>query len=106
MYPRRKFVRKAGGKKIAKMAKGKVTQVQALAKAVKKLQNADKKNAEYLNFTQQGFEQNVQNPVYTVNLSDFSGMISTFGTSANDVNDNKRSIYHGTLGTISILPFS
>jgi len=63
---------------------------------VKRLQKANKSQAEYLNYTQQVFEQNVQAPVYTVNLSDFSGMISTFGTSANDNEDNK--IIHKSVG--------
>jgi len=78
------------------MAAGPSSQIKTLAKAVKVLQQKDKVDAQYLNFTQQVFEQNVAAPLHYVNLSDFSGMISTFGTSANDNVDNR--IIHKSVG--------
>lgn len=90
---RRNYKRKST---IGKMAKGKTSQVEALAKAVKKLQIKDKVEAEYLNYTQQAVETSLVYPVGTVNLSDFSGMLSTFGTSANDNEQNK--IVHKSVG--------
>lgn len=95
---KRRFGRKRGGGRAAvkRIAKGKVTKIQALAKAVKKLQQKDKANAQYLNFTQQVLEQSVSAPAHIVNLSDYSGMVSTFGTSANDNVDNR--IIHKSVG--------
>jgi len=92
--PRRRVYKRKST--VAKIAKGKDTKIEVLAKAVKKLQNKDKTDAQYLNFTQQTFEQNLVAPVGIVNLSDFSGMISTFGTSANDNVDNR--IIHKSVG--------
>lgn len=83
-------------KTVAKIAAGKITNMQTLAKAVKKLQNKDRNEAEYLNFTQQFLDNNVDAPCKIVNLSDYSGMVSTFGTSANDNEDNK--IIHKSVG--------
>nr|ALE29751.1 coat protein [Lake Sarah-associated circular virus-37] len=96
--PKRKYASKRYAKKsaIKRMASGPSSQIKTLAKAVRTLQKKDKTDAQYLNFTQQVFEQNVQSPVYTVNLSDYSGMISTFGTSANDNVDNR--IIHKSVG--------
>lgn len=93
--PKRKSApkRKSGVKRIASAPS---SQIKTLAKAVRTLQNKDKQDAQYLNFTQQALDQNVSYPVYTVNLSDFSGMVSTFGTSANDNETN--SIMHQSVG--------
>jgi len=97
-YPRKRFGQKKryGAKRVSTIAKGKTTSIQTLAKAVRSLQKENKTQAEYLNYTQQTFEQNVAAPLYSVNLSDFSGMISTFGTSANDNVANK--IIHKSVG--------
>jgi len=83
-------------KTVKAIAKGKSTNIQTLAKAVKRLQSKDRNEAEYLNFTQQFLNEDVNAPCKIVNLSDYSGMISTFGTSANDNEDNK--IIHKSVG--------
>jgi len=87
---------KGKASKLKKLAKGRQTNMQTLAKAVRQLQNKDRNEAEYLNYTQQFLDNNVDAPCRIVNLSDYSGMISTFGTSANDNEDNK--IIHKSVG--------
>jgi len=98
-FPKRKYASKRYSKSksaIKAMAKGPSSQIKTLAKAVRTLQKKDKQDAQYLNFTQQISELNVSAPLSYVNLSDFSGMISTFGTSANDNVDNR--IIHKSFG--------
>jgi len=85
-----------GRSSVKKIAKGKTTKLQTLAKAVKTLQRKNRKEADYLNFTQQVLDASVASPSYIVNLCDYSGMISTFGTGANDNEDNK--IIHKSVG--------
>lgn len=74
--------------KVSKMAKGKQTKIQTLAKAVKSLQLANRKNSEYLNYWQYG-SQSVVGDVSVINLSGFNGFIDAFGTSSNDDTGNK-----------------
>ena len=74
---------------VAKMAKGKTTSIQALAKSVRSLQLANKKQHQYQNYTVS--ESNVQltNPFNAFNLCNFSGMTPIFGIDGDDDNNYK-----------------
>lgn len=82
---KRKYARKS---RVSKMAKGKFSKIQVLAKAVKSLQRASRRNVEYLNY------RVVDNPTiaadYTsIPLSNYSAWQDIFGSSSNDDTANK-----------------
>lgn len=77
---RRKFARKG---RVAKLAKGKSTKIQTLAKAVSRIQRTMRRKCEYLNY------RVVDSPTisadYTaIPLSNYSAWQDIFGTSSND----------------------
>jgi len=81
--------RKIGFKsRVAKLAKGKTTSVQALAKAVKSLQVANKSKVEYLNYTQSG-DVGLVGDCTILKLSDYANWVGCFGATANDAEQNK-----------------
>lgn len=82
--------------KVSKLAKGKETKIQTLAKAVKKLQNQNKAEAEYLN-CQYGVDgAQIIQPAYIYPLNFYQGMTPIFGVSADDLEANK--IIHKSVG--------
>jgi len=90
MYGRKtKYTRKYARKgRVAKLAKGRTTKVQALAKAVSNIQRSMRAKAEYLNFTQTGNDSIVGDLTY-IRLSDFQNWSVCFGSTANDSEQNK-----------------
>jgi len=91
----RKYQRKRKST-VAKMAKGKSTQIQALAKSVRSLQLASRGQHQYLNYFQGASRDNINSPVLAVNLCNFSAMGAIFGTDANDGQNPK--IVHQSFG--------
>lgn len=100
MYGRKsKYVRRyarKGRSKIARMAKGKTTSVQALAKAVRRLQRHNKSQPEYLNYVQGATQANISSPFHVINLCDYTSMTPMFGSDANDDDQNK--VIHKSFG--------
>jgi len=87
-----KYRRVKGGKTVAKMAKGKVTSIQALAKAVKGLQRKNRSEADYINLRQIATNQNIGGAVatpYQLNLCNYVNMGFCFGTALSDTEDNR-----------------
>lgn len=76
------------GKTVSKIAKGKVTNIQTLAKAVKKLQNKDKAEANYFNLQQTGSQISLTSSPFVLNLSNYNNMGYCFGTGADEVGVN------------------
>lgn len=89
---KRKYARKG---RVAKIAKGKVTSVQALAKAVKSIQRSLRTKVEYLNYTQSDVVS-ITNPAQQISLSQYAGWNDTFGTSSNDDTPNR--VIHKSFG--------
>lgn len=93
-YPRR-VVKKS--KKITKLAKGKETQITTLAKAVRLLQTKMRKEPEYLNFSQNFSNANLNSSAPLVqNLTYYTGMNPIFGVASDDLEANK--IIHKSVG--------
>jgi len=91
-----KYVRKYARKgRVARMAKGKTTSVQALAKAVSSIQRSMRTKCEYLNYTQSG-DVGVSGDLTSVSLSDYANWVGCFGSGANDAEQNK--IVHQSFG--------
>lgn len=87
--PRKAFVRKTRKPtKLNKMVKGKSTQIQTLAKAVKALQKKNKQQSIYLNYGDQ-FDTTVSSDVNVFPLSRYSSWTPIFGAGANDAEANK-----------------
>lgn len=88
----RKFARKG---RVAKLAKGRTTKVQALAKAVSRIQRSMRTQCEYLNYSQSDVF-NVVGDCSVINFSNFYTMTDCFGSTANDAAQNK--IIHKSVG--------
>lgn len=84
---RRKYARK-GRSKVAAIAKGKTTGLQAVAKQVRHLTRQFGVQKEYLNYSQT-FSEGVISDVSIFHLSNFSGWARIFGTAADDDTENK-----------------
>jgi hypothetical protein len=78
---------------VAKMAKGKTTSIQALAKSVRTLQLANKKQHQYQNYRVSDSSVLVVQPYNYFNLSNFSAMTPIFGADGDDDN-NYKAIHH------------
>ena len=52
-----------GRSKVAKLAKGKTTSIQALARTVRSLQRANKSQHQFLNYFQGGSQENINSPL-------------------------------------------
>lgn len=89
---KRKFARKG---RVAKLAKGKQSSVQALAKAVSRIQRSMRTQCEYLNYSQSDVF-NVVGDCSVVNMCDYYTMQDCFGSSSNDAAQNK--IIHKSMG--------
>lgn len=100
MYGRKsKYVRRyarKGRSKVARMAKGKTTSVQELAKAVRRLQRNTKNQHQYLNYVQGTTQTNITSPFHAINLCNYNSMTPMFGSDANDDDNNK--IVHKSFG--------
>lgn len=82
---KRKYARKG---RVAKLAKGKTTSVQALAKAVKSIQRSMRTRTEYLNYrVSDNF--GIVGDYSAISLSNYSGWTDIFGSAANDDTQNK-----------------
>lgn len=91
----RRFKRRGGG--VKSMARGKVGKFTRLARAVRTLQKKNRSEAEYLNFSQNFTNVNLNSTTpLEQGLSYFSGMVPLFGTSSDDTSDNK--IIHKSVG--------
>jgi hypothetical protein len=77
---------------VKKIAKGKPSQIQTLAKAVKTLQLKDKVQHQYLNYGQAEDRVNVIKDYLALNMCNFSVAAPIFGTDADD--DNNYKIVH------------
>lgn len=84
----RRYARK-GRSKVGKLARGKTTSIQALAKAVRSIQRRDRAQHQYLNYVQGSTQFSITNPWSSVNLCNFSSMTAMFGSAADDETDNK-----------------
>lgn len=91
----RTYARKGRGARVAKMARGRITAVQALAKSVRTLQRKVKTQHQYLNYAQ-GVSTGVSENWYALNLSQYASYSPIFGTDTNDDDDNK--IVHVAFG--------
>lgn len=90
--------RKVRGRRVPgvkKIAKGKTTQIQTLAKAVKTLQRKSRVEAQYFNYAQNIDNVNITSAI-TQNLSYYSGWTRIFGTTSND--DAANRIMHKSCG--------
>lgn len=91
----RRYARKSRGK-VAKMAKGRSSQIQVLAKSVRSIQRKINKQHQLLNYVQSDSAVN-QNGDYTYyNLCNYSSLTPVFGTDADD--DNNYKIVHQSVG--------
>lgn len=75
--------------KLSRIAKGKTTKLQTLARTVKRIQAQNRAQSEYLNLVQNVDNSNVTAPAVIQNLSYYTGMSGTFGTSTDDFEANK-----------------
>jgi len=91
----RRYARKGRGK-VAKLAKGKTSSVQALAKAVSNIQRSLRTHAEYLNYGQKDVLSLTVQPGDAINLNNYYGFTDLFGSSVNDSAQNK--IIHKSFG--------
>jgi len=85
-----------GKNTVSKIVKGKPSETQVLAKAVKKLQLKDKKSHQYLNYAQSESRVNMSADYVALNLCNYSAGTPIFGAAANDENDYK--IIHQSFG--------
>jgi len=90
------YKRKANKKTVKKIAKGKTTQIQTLAKAVKVLQNKGKTQHQYLNYGQSELRVNVIQDYLALNLCNFAVGAPIFGADADD--DNNYKAIHQSFG--------
>lgn len=90
---RRRYARKG---RVARMAKGKVTGVQALAQSVRRLQRQVRGQHQLLNYQQSASRVNVNSDVSVYNLCAYNGFTPIFGTDADD--DNNYKIVHKSFG--------
>lgn len=81
---------------VAKMAKGKTTSIQALAKSVRSLQLANKKQHQFLNYRRSASGEVIQSDVNIFNLCDYTNMTPIFGADGDD--DNNYKIQHQSFG--------
>lgn len=85
----RRYARKGRASKVVRMAKGKVSNVQALAKAVSSLKRSMRTQHQYLNYSQGSSALALTGDVQILNLSAYSAWNPLFGTTANDATDNR-----------------
>lgn len=86
---RRRYRRRSTRKStLSKMLKAKSTPLVKLARSVRTLQRAFKKDQEYLNYAQTWVNQGVSSTYTAFHLNDFSSWGRIFGTTANDDVDN------------------
>lgn len=94
VYRGRAKVRARG--RVSTMAKGRPSQIQTLAKAVKKLQRKQNSQHQILNYTQTASQTNIVQPYFGLNLCDYANFFPIFGTDADD--DNNYKIIHKSFG--------
>lgn len=93
----RRYARKGRAvKRVAKMARGKVTAIQALAKSVRTLQRKVRSQHQFLNFSYGESNRTIVSNYEVIPLCNFSALNPIFGTSGNDGYDNK--IIHQSFG--------
>lgn len=92
---RRKYARK-GRSRVAKLAKGKTTSIQALARTVRGLQRAQKSQHQYLNYHQGGVQENITQDYKAINLCLYNSWTNIFGVDNDD--DNNQSAVHQSFG--------
>jgi len=90
------YKRKGGKKTIKKLAKGKTTQIQTLAKAVKVLQIKGRTQHQYLNYGQSELRVNVIQDYLALNLCNYAVGTPIFGADADD--DNNYKAIHQSFG--------
>lgn len=98
MYGKSKYTRRyarKGRNVVSKMAKGKVTKVGVLAKAVKRLQSNMRKRKQYINLWQNG-ATGVTADYFLINLSQFNSFTNIFASQADDKTGNK--MIHQSIG--------
>lgn len=81
---------------VAKMAKGKTSSIQALAKSVRSLQLANKKQHQYQNYSQAESGVVISQPYNAFNLCNYSNFNPIFGSDSDD--DNNAKIVHQSFG--------
>lgn len=91
----RRYARK-GRARVAKMARGKTTAIQALAKSVRTIQRKMRSQHQYLNYFQGGNQENCNSPLKVINLCEYSAMGAIFGADGDD--DNNQKIVHQSFG--------
>lgn len=91
----RKYARK-GRSKLAKLAKGKTTAIQALAKSVRTLQRVVRRGHQIQNYFAGESRVNVSSNYTAFNLCNYNGMSPIFGADADD--DNNQMIQHKSFG--------
>lgn len=86
-YGRRYARKNRAVKRVAKLARGKITAVEALAKSVRSIQRKMRGQHQILNFAY-GEENKTMSANYeAINLCNFTGLNPVFGTSGNDTYD-------------------
>lgn len=91
----RRYARK-GRSKVAKLAKGKITSIQALARTVRGLQRASKSQHQFINYFQGGNQENISANYKAINLCDFASFGAIFGADGDD--DNNQKVVHQSFG--------
>lgn len=91
---RKRFAKKSGG--VAKIAKGKTTKIETLAKAIKTLQRKEKKDLVYFNLQQTASQSSMTADPFVLNLSNYNNMGYCFGTGTDEVGTN--AVIHKSVG--------
>lgn len=94
-------MRKVGKRRVPgvkRLARGKKNAITTLASAVRRLQRANRAQAEYLNYSQNFSNSSIAGGVAPLsqNLTYYQGFTPIFGTSSDDATDNK--IMHKSVG--------
>lgn len=97
MVFKRRFVRRRRVGAVKRMAKGKTSRLQTLAKAVRTLQKKARSEADYLNMSQNVSNVNLNSTSPFVHkLTFYTGMTPVFGSASDDFEANK--IIHKSVG--------
>lgn len=89
----RKYARTS---RVKRLAKGKTSSVQQLARSIQSIKRKMKADHNYLNYVQGSTQSNLSSDYLAVNLCSFNTMTAMFGSSADDETDNK--IVHQSFG--------
>jgi len=92
----KKGFKTSSAKTINKIAEGPKTEMQIMAKEIKKLKTKNKAEHQYQNYLQNESRATVTNPFFALNLCDFSSMAPIFGADGDD--DNNYKMVHSSFG--------